>query len=261
MDSDERIILKLAYDGTGFAGWQKQSSSSQPTVQGTLEKCLSQLFSEPVKTIGSGRTDAGVHALGQIVHFDCPKPLANYDLQKSLNSMLPASMVVRGVWRAPQDFHALASATGKHYRYRIWNSPTKNPFVRHFTLWERRPIDLHWLNQSSRYLIGTHDFKSFQTAGTAVSSTERTVHLARWLERRHHLIEFQISGSGFLKQMIRNIVGTLLDLQLSGASPEHILPILEAKDRARAKGTASPEGLCLMRVEYPPLLDSQLIRL
>ncbi len=253
--TEQKIKLRLAYQGTRFSGWQKQKHQPNPTVQGTLEHLLSRVFNEPVKVVGASRTDAGVHAMAQIAHFVAPKPMNKYNLYRSLNAMAPADLVIRDVWLAPPDFHSLASSTGKSYRYIIHNSPQKNPFLQNRTTWVGRPLDINKLNQLTEPLLGTHDFKSFQTSGTDLSSTTRTISKALWQRKSPTRVEFSIQGSGFLKQMVRNIVGTQLDLLNMGETPEMMKEILEARDRKKALTTALPDGLYLMKVHYPRELD------
>lgn len=257
MSSSEgpKVKLLLRYDGTDFSGWQKQKQSDLPTVQGTLEKLVSKIFDQTVRVIGASRTDAGVHALGQVAHFVAPKPLENYKILRSLNAMAPDALVVKSAWLAPEDFHALASSTGKTYRYRIHNSALRDPMRRHRMAWVNRPLDLTYLNQVATHLIGTHDFKSFQSTGSEVSTTERTVLGAVWRRLSPTVVEFSITGSGFLKQMVRNLVGTMMDLQMAREPHEMIKEILEAKDRRKALSTADPQGLYLVKVHYPEDLD------
>lgn len=250
-----KVKLLISYDGNDFAGWQKQRESKKPTVQGTLESLLTRIFNEPVKVVGSSRTDAGVHALHQVAHFIAPKPLANYKLMRALNSMSPDSLVIKGIWEAPEDFHALASAAGKTYRYLIHNHAIRSPLRHHHTAWVSQPLDLDHLNQACSYLIGTHDFKSFQSTGSDVKTTVREITAARWRRTQPTLVEFSISGTGFLKQMVRNIVGTALDLHQAGEPAEMMKEILEARDRRKALRTAPPQGLYLMKVHYPNDLD------
>ncbi len=250
-----RLRLLLSYEGTDFLGWQRQKNQRQ-TVQGRLEESLSQIFNEPLQVVGASRTDAGVHAFGQNVHFETTKDPARYQLLRSINSLLPDSIAARQVWLAPQDFHAMLSSSGKFYQYRIYNSPLPNPLLRHFSLWEPRPLDLDLLQRASDFLLGEQDFKSFQTAGSPVPSTIRHIRRAEWHKLSPDLLEFRIEGSGFLKQMVRNIVGTLLDLHFRGQPPEAMEAILAARNRQAALGTAPPQGLFLSRVHYPQELEA-----
>ena len=255
-----KIKLLLSYDGSGFEGWQRQPV--KPTVQGVLEEALSRIYNQPVKTVGSGRTDAGTHAVGQVAHFEAKVMNQEERLMRALNSMLPDSVVVKGVWLAPDDFHALFSATRKTYIYRIWNSPLRSALWAGRALWVPKPLDLDVLNHLSSALVGEHDFKSFQSAGTPVRSTVRLIHQAEWRAvSGGHLVEFRISGNGFLKQMVRNLVGTLLHLERNGGGVDALRAIFDARDRQSAKTTVAAHGLYLYRVEYPSALDKKCRKL
>jgi tRNA pseudouridine38-40 synthase len=260
-----KIKLLLTYDGTEFQGWQRQQNGVA-TVQGTLEHVLTQIYSEPIRVIGSGRTDAGTHAVGQVAHFEAPKVLQKEErLVRALNSLLPDSIAVKGAWLAPDDFHALASARRKTYIYRIWNHPIRSPLWNKRALWVHHPLDLEFLNSLSEHIVGTRDFKSFQTAGTPVKSTIRTVDVCRWIAKSPHLLEFHIRGNGFLKQMVRNLVGTLLYLERNRQTDDtpvgRLQTIFDARDRQAAKTTVAAHGLYLYRVQYPPALDKKCRKL
>lgn len=250
-----RYRLQISYDGGSFNGWQKQQFGP-PTVQGTLETIISCILQKPTRVVGSGRTDTGVHALAQVAHFDCDKELTPSFL-RSLNAMAPDGLVVASVWRAPDDFHAMLSAIGKTYIYRVWNGPQPSVFRRRTSHWVSQKLDLEKLNGLSEALVGEIDFKSFQSRGTPVKTTVRHVSEAHWRPIRPNLLEFRISGEGFLKQMVRNIVGTLLYLERKNQGPEELRSILSANDRQAAKATAPPQGLFLLQVKYPPSLDNQ----
>lgn len=258
--SQYKVKLLLSYDGSDFAGWQRQKDGSI-TVQETIEKVLSKMFNEPIKISGSSRTDAGVHALGQVAHFLAPKDPAKYKLRRGMNALLPDTIVVRDAWLAPDDFHSMASAERKTYKYHILNHPIRSPFKRHFSTWIDRPLDIDHLNQSCRHLVGEHDFKSFQTTGTELKSTIRTVFSAEWVPLKNNILEFRITGSGFLKQMVRNIVGTAMDLNFQRRDPQEMVEILAALDRCKALGTAAPEGLYLVKIVYPDTLDKRCRKL
>jgi len=260
-----KIRLLLTYDGTDFSGWQRQIEGVS-TVQGTLEAVLSQIYSEPIGVIGSGRTDAGTHAVGQVVHFEAPKILAKEErLVRALNSLLPDSIAVKGAWLAPDEFHSLASARRKTYIYRIWNHPIRAPLWHNRALWVPTPLDLNLLNALSQSILGSRDFKSFQTTGTPVKSTVRTVDLCRWIAKTPHLLEFHIRGNGFLKQMVRNLVGTQLHLERNqtpaGDHLKQLQDIFNALDRRAAKTTVAAHGLYLYKVEYPAALDNKCRKL
>lgn len=255
-----KIKLLLSYDGTPFQGWQKQPG--RPTVQGVLEAVLTQMYDEPIKTIGSGRTDAGTHAVGQVAHFEAPKILnGEHRILRALNSLLPDEIACKGAWLAPDEFHALASAIRKTYIYRIWNAPIRSALWGKRALWVPDPLNIQHLNELSQVVRGEHDFKSFQTQGTPVKSTIRRVDQCEWVRRSPHLLELRIRANGFLKQMVRNLVGTLLHLERHEAQPRELLRIFDAKDRQAAKVTSPAHGLYLYRVEYRPALDNKCRKL
>jgi tRNA pseudouridine38-40 synthase len=255
-----KIRLLLSYDGTDFQGWQKQPGCS--TVQGTLEEVLTQLYLEPMKVIASGRTDAGTHAVGQVVHFEAPKILkGEAKLMRALNALLPPQIVVKGVWLAPDDFHALASARRKTYVYRIWNHPVRSALWNNRALHVPHELNLKKLNGLARQVIGTRDFKSFQTSGTPVKTTVRTVDRCVFEQRSKHMIDLYIRGNGFLKQMVRNLVGTMLHIERNDGDIAQFRAIFAACDRQAAKATAGAHGLYLYRVEYPRALDNKCLKL
>ncbi|HMN68813.1 MAG TPA: tRNA pseudouridine(38-40) synthase TruA [Bdellovibrionales bacterium] len=255
-----KIKLLISYDGSPFEGWQKQPG--RMTVQGTLENVLTQIYSEPIRTIGSGRTDAGTHAVGQVVHFEAPKILSSEPkLLRSLNALLPPTIAVKNAWLAPEEFHALASARRKTYIYRIWNHPVRSALWHQRALNVTHPLRLDFLNGLARQVIGRKDFKSFQNEGTPVKSTVRVIDTCVFVEPAKHLIELRIRGNGFLKQMVRNLVGTMLYLERNDGSIARFRAITAARDRQAAKATAPAHGLYLYKVEYPPALDNKCRKL
>lgn len=255
-----KIRLTLSYDGTPYQGWQKQPGLQ--TVQGTLEAVLTQIYNEPVRVIGSGRTDAGTHAVAQVAHFEAPKILAQEDkLIRALNGLLPPTIVVKKAMLAPEEFHSLASAQRKTYIYRIWNAPLRSALWNQRALHVPHELNLKLLNSMANQLIGRKDFKSFQSAGTPVKTTARLVDVARFTARSGHLVEFRIRGNGFLKQMVRNLVGTMLHLERNRGDLNQLRAIMAAKDRQAAKATAPAHGLYLYRVEYPRALDIKCLKL
>lgn len=251
-----RIKLIVSYDGTDFYGWQKQKPQ-YITVQGALELALQKVFQTPISIFGSGRTDAGVHARNQVAHFDAPHDPARYNMCKALNSFLPRAIVVKQAFYAPPDFHSLHSALKKTYRYRIITTEFPCPLRKRYATWYRHPVSLGHLNEYAKKLCGTHDFKSFQNAGTDVGTTVREVLEASWSANEIDEIDFSITATGFLKQMVRNIVGTSLYLASQQADPTTIEAILKACDRRKALKAAPPQGLSLETVYYPMELDNQ----
>lgn len=252
----QKVKLLISYDGTDYEGWQRQADG-KPTIQEALETALSRLFNQRITVTASGRTDAGVHAEAQVIHFTAPKDPTSMKLVRALNSLLPESIAVKKAWLAPEEFHAQRSAVQKTYRYLIHNSPIPDPLRRRFTTWLKKPLNVEKLNEITKPLLGEHDFKSFQTSGTVLKTTVRTILKAQWAVVDENLIEFRITGTGFLKQMVRNIVGTALYLNQNDLGPDEMQRILEAKDRQFAKNTAPAQGLRLESVEYPPDLDNK----
>lgn len=257
-----RYRIHISYDGTDFLGWQKQPEGR--TVQDAVDNALKLLFKQDIPTQGSGRTDAGVHALDQVVHFDFEGDLSRFDIVRGLNRFLPSSIVVRKAYSCPPDFHCLRDAESKTYLYRVLNTPTPNPLKTRYAYWVRSEIDLDYLNAITQPLIGEHDFKAFQTSGTELKTTVRHVYEAQWTRTSdpESEIVFQITGNGFLKQMVRNVVGTLLDGYWEKRhSPESIRSILSSKDRQIAGSTAPAHGLTLFQVNYPESLDKKCLKL
>lgn len=259
-----RIKLLVAYDGTDYCGWQRQAHMERKSVQEVLEDALSRFYDQRISLSASGRTDAGVHAFAQIAHFDVDateEKIRSRDLCWALAGMLPWSICVRKAWLAPQEFHSTLSATHKTYKYLIYNHPRSNPILRRTSYWKRQPLDIDHLRECSKYLIGHHDFASFKTAGTDVTSTDRTILEAGWKQKTKNMLEFTVTGEGFLKQMVRTIVGTQMWLQKNGRPPSDMKAIIEAADRRKAGPSAKPEGLFLWRVYYPPELERQCVPL
>lgn len=258
LGTSRKIKLLVSYDGTDFCGWQKQKdhawASDLPSIQESMELGLAKIFNHPVSVSASGRTDAGVHAIGQVCDFETDREKLPQDLRWALKAHLPPSIVIKKVWQAPLEFHSTLSAEGKTYRYWLWNNACGSALLHRYTWWIRKRLDLEKLNREAACLIGTHDFKSFQSAGTLVKTTVRRIERIQFRAKNKNLVEFSITGNGFLKQMVRNIVGTLIDSEIREQSlPLH--EILAAKNRQVAGQTAPPQGLYLERVKYPDFLD------
>ncbi|WP_035243854.1 tRNA pseudouridine(38-40) synthase TruA [Desulfonatronovibrio hydrogenovorans] len=246
-----RIKLVLAYEGTRYHGWQLQKDTM--TIQEVVEQALAKICDHKIRVHGSGRTDAGTHALGQVAHFDPPDSKAHIPWQRALNSVLPESVRVVKSCQVDREFHARFSALSKTYSYTLW---TEQDFVyphRRRYVWKTGPLDMEAMTLACRHITGIHDFKSFMNAGTPVANTRRRVFSAGLCEGFHPCeLVFMIKADGFLKQMVRNIVGSLVAIGRGKFPPEHMAEILDFRNRSLAPPTAPARGLCLERVEYPP---------
>ncbi len=241
--------LTLEYDGTDFEGWQSQPAGHR-TVQGVLEESLTVLFGGRVASIGSGRTDAGVHAAGQVASFSVETDLDPHTICRALNARLPSDLAVLRVERAADDFYALRGARAKCYRYGIWNGPDRSPLrVRRFH-WERRPLDLEAMRRAARDLLGQHDFASFQATGSDVDHSVRTLARIELSGEAEGELFLEVEGDGFLRHMVRNIAGTLLEVGLGSRPAESMKELLAACDRSKAGATAPACGLILVWVSY-----------
>jgi tRNA pseudouridine38-40 synthase len=245
----KRLRLDLAYLGTHFHGWQLQPDCR--TVQGCLEKALETVCKQPVRVHGAGRTDSGVHALHQVAHCDIPSARTQVPWQRALNSLLPDDVAVtRAQWVDP-DFHARFSATGKIYTYTLWTNPDYVLPQRRAFVWPVGPLDLGLLQAGAGVLTGRHDFTSFQNVGTEVQSGVRNLHrVSIQADGTGNEIRCCFEADGFLKQMVRNLMGTLVKLGRGELDLSALKTILESRDRTQAAATAPPQGLCLKRVTY-----------
>lgn len=255
-----KIRMQVAYDGTDYCGWQRQNHGPLKSVAHTIEESLEKLLQQEIDLYASGRTDAGVHALAQQCHFTVDKDekiFQKWDLAWALKSQLPNSISVRKIWIAPEDFHATLSSTHKTYKYMIYNHYRHSPFLTRYADWVRHPLNIDLLNAYAREIIGTFDFKSFQSVGTEVPHTVREIMAAKWVWKNDRVIQFSVTGSGFLKQMVRNLVGTMLMLEKNGSDPSEMKRILAARDRKQAGPPAPPQGLFMWKVYYPQELDKR----
>ncbi len=258
--NENKVRMHLSYDGTGLEGWQKQLHTEN-TIQFYVEKALSQLFAQDIICIASGRTDAGVHARQQVIHFKAPKELHKYNLLRGMQSLLPDQIVVKEVFRAPDQFHAQHSCTSKHYKYRIWNHAQNDAFERRYSLHVWKSLNLQNLQACADIILGSHDFSSFQNVGTELSSTVRTMKHAKWTQVTDNIIEFDIIGDGFLKQMVRNLVACMLHLNSRSNPALEMQKILDARNRQAAPGVAEAQALYLQHVYYSEALDSACVKL
>ncbi|TKB69953.1 MAG: tRNA pseudouridine(38-40) synthase TruA [Nitrospira sp.] len=241
------IKLTLEYDGTAYAGWQRQPN--QPTVQAAVEAAIAGVTQINTPVIGAGRTDAGVHAMGQVASFHINRDMTPREWTRALNAHLPKSIVVRSVALMPDTFHARHSAKGKLYEYRILNRPERPAVERDYCWHIHQPLDDAAMNQAGLALIGSHDFSSFQTQPT--DNDNPICHLQQCtVFRDGDRLRIEAYADRFLKQMIRSIVGTLAEVGLHKRPPDRLTHILDARDRSAAGKTAPPQGLFLVRVDY-----------
>lgn len=244
----KRYKCVVSYDGTRFAGYQVQPNKL--TVQSEIERVLTKLHKGTEMNItASGRTDAGVHAKGQVIHFDSPLsiPLPKWDV--ALNSILPDDIVIMSVEAADANFHARFDASGKEYRYFIQRSAKRDPFTRNYAFYYPYPLNIPEMEKAATALIGTHDFTSFCSAKTEVTDKVRTINEIEVIEDREQIV-FRFVGNGFLYNMVRILVGTLLEVGSGTRKPESIPEILAQKDRTFAGKTAPAHGLYLWEVYY-----------
>jgi tRNA pseudouridine38-40 synthase len=236
----------VEYDGTDYCGFQWQTD--QPTVQGELERALAVVTQEEIRITAAGRTDAGVHSLGQVIAFHTAwrHPLA--DLERALNALLAEDVAVRELALAEQGFHPRFSARSREYRYTVFNQPLRSPLARRFAYHWPHPLDVEAMDRAARALVGTHDFATFGQP-TQGESTVRQVMRAGW-SREGSFVYFDIEANAFLQRMVRSIVGALLQVGGGKLSFQNFEEILHAAERSLAGPTAPPHGLCLMRVNY-----------
>jgi tRNA pseudouridine38-40 synthase len=245
------LKVTLAYDGTDYCGWQVQAT--RRSVQGTLEGAWTRVTGETTRWIASGRTDAGVHALGQVASLPTRSALPAETLQRALNASLPTDVRVREVAEAPSGFHAIRDARGKRYRYWLQDGGVPDVFCRRYAWFLPGALDLAAMRKGASYLVGRHDFRAFQASGSTRKTTVRHVRQLS-LERRScqmaELLELQIEADGFLYNMARNLVGTLVEVGRGKQPPEWVSRVLLGGRREQGGATAPAHGLCLVAVEY-----------
>ncbi len=255
-----RVLLRLAYDGTAYAGWQRQENAT--SVQAVVEAALAPLAGAPVTVTGAGRTDAGVHADGQAAHVDFATPVDPDVVVRAANARLPADVRVRGAEAVPDEFHARFSAVAKTYRYSWLVSRSGHPLLARTTSLVAPPVDLAAMAAAACGLAGTHDFAAFQSTGTPVTTTVRTIRgvdfgvrpaedLGLRLLDGERVVELELTADGFLRHMMRALAGTLLEIGIRRRAPESLTALLAGAPRAAAGPTAPAHGLTLVRVLYP----------
>jgi tRNA pseudouridine38-40 synthase len=241
------VKLVLEYDGTCYAGWQRQPD--HPTIQEAIERAIRQVTQTTVSVIGAGRTDSGVHALGQVASFHTDSEWSASDWMRALNAVLPKDIAVRSSALMDDLFHAQHDAKGKLYTYRILHRPARPTIDRAFVWHIYRPLDDAAMQQAAATLIGSQDFSSFE--GSLTDNTDPICHLQRLAVIRHDdQIIIEAYADRFLKHMVRAMVGTVVEVGLGKRTPDSLTEVLKARDRSAAGQTAPPHGLCLMRVDY-----------
>jgi tRNA pseudouridine38-40 synthase len=248
MGPRRNIRLTLEYDGTRYHGWQHQQNAL--TLQEVIEAALARITGETVRLIGSGRTDAGVHARGQVANFVTSSRAPRRAFVQGLNSILPPDIAVTEACEVPLTFHARYDALWKTYEYRILNRPVRSPLSHRRAWWLDWPLEFAALEKAAVVLAGEHDFLAFRAAGSRPGPARRRVREAYWRRPEEGQISFTITANGFLRGMVRSLVGTMVEIGKGKYSPEYLAEVLEKRDRRLAGPTAPPQGLFLVRVEY-----------
>ncbi|UOP01824.1 tRNA pseudouridine(38-40) synthase TruA [Kingella potus] len=245
-----RRALTIAYDGSRFFGWQKQAGGV-PTVQEALEEALSGIAGERVAATAAGRTDTGVHAAAQVVHFDTAAVRPEQAWVRGTNSLLPAGIAVLRVQTVAPHFHARFDACGRRYRYVLQSAPVRSPLLAGRAGWTHTPLDLAPMREAAALLAGTHDFSSFRAAGCQAKSPVKTLYSVR-LSGTPQFMALDLHGNAFLHHMVRNIVGALVYVGSGRLTPQGFAALLAAKSRLKAPPTFMPDGLYLTGADYPP---------
>lgn len=243
-----RIFLEIAYDGTNYSGWQVQNNAV--SVQETIDKALSEWLGEEIHTIGASRTDAGVHARGNVAVFDTESLIPADKFSFGLNARLPEDISIQESFEVPAEFHPRFTETIKTYEYKILNRRFPDPTRRNDSLFYYGKLNVDAMNEAAAYLVGPHDFKSFCAGNHDAKTTVRTIYSAM-VDKDGDIITFEITGNGFLYNMVRIIAGTLIEVGKGKLKPEDIKMIMEARDRQKAGPTAPAHGLTLVEIEYP----------
>ncbi|MGB5157469.1 tRNA pseudouridine synthase A [Desulfobacterium sp. N47] len=240
--------LTIEYDGTAFNGWQRQLNGR--TIQGEIEKAIFAMTKQKIALTGAGRTDAGVHALAQVANFICDTNLEPDSFYRGLNSLLPGDIIIKLCEQVCEKFHSRYDSKSKLYRYKILNRPLPSAIGRNYLWFIKSPLDLKAMREAVLFIAGTRDFKAFEGSGSPRKSTIRTVLRSELIENEDNIIQFEIEADGFLRFMVRNIVGSLISVGLGKLKPLDIKTILDSKDRRKASATAPPGGLFLVKVRY-----------
>lgn len=243
----KRVKLVVAYDGTNYHGWQVQDNGI--TIEEVLNRTISELVQEDIKVIGASRTDAGVHACGNVAVFDTESRIPGDKFSFALNQRLPEDIRIQESCEVDADFHPRYADTVKTYEYNILNRRFELPTKRLYAAFCYYPMDIERMNQAAAYLVGEHDFKSFCSAGAQVQTTVRTIYAVNVM-KEDDMVHIRITGNGFLYNMVRIIAGTLMQVGTGLMEPEQVKEILEARDRSKAGPTAVAKGLTLVEIRY-----------
>jgi tRNA pseudouridine38-40 synthase len=243
--------LTIEYAGGGFHGWQEQADRQLPTVQGVLREALSTVVRQPVALTGASRTDAGVHALGQVASFEAETDLSPERVAKGATALAGPAVAVVGATVAPAGFDARRDSVGKRYRYRVLNRPAPSPILGETSWHVPRPLDLEAMSAAASRLVGVHDFAGFRAADCGRKSTERELTRVALVAREGALLDIEVEGTAFLKNMVRIIAGTIVDIGLGAKPVDLVDEVLESGDRTRAGRTAPAHGLTLIEVLFP----------
>lgn len=243
----KRVKLVVAYDGTNYHGWQVQDNGI--TIEEVLNRTISELVQEDIKVIGASRTDAGVHACGNVAVFDTESRIPGDKFSFALNQQLPEDIRIQESCEVDADFHPRYADTVKTYEYNILNRRFELPSKRLYAAFCYYPMDIERMNQAAAYLVGEHDFKSFCSAGAQVQTTVRTIYAVN-VTKDDDMVHIRITGNGFLYNMVRIIAGTLMQVGTGLMEPEQVKEILEARDRSKAGPTAVAKGLTLVEIRY-----------
>lgn len=251
---ERRVRLEIAYDGTNYSGWQRQRHDV--TIQGEIERCLAVMAREDISLHGAGRTDAGVHAQGMVAHFDCKSRIRDNEFMRGLNSMLPKAIRILNASTCSPDFHSRFSSIGKKYQYHIYTGSVQPPHMRLYSHHVTGTLDMNTIGACLKSTTGMHDFASFENSGsrdknfTGGRGAVRTIYTAQYMVPSKNQLIFEFTGDGFLKNMVRNLVGTILEAGRGKISTDEYREIVEAKDRSTGGPTAPAHGLFLMEVFY-----------
>ena len=249
-NSNARIALAIEYDGSAFNGWQKQSSPEVKTIQSTVETALSQIADSEISSVCAGRTDAGVHATCQVIHFDTPVDRGDKAWTRGANSLLPAAIRVLWARKVKPEFHARFSATERYYHYVLYQQETPSAIMAGRTTHVRESLDIPVMHEAAQALLGEQDFSVFRAAACQSNSPFRNISHAS-VTRQHGFIVFKVRANAFLQHMVRNIAGVLLDIGRGKRGADWVKELIACRDRTQSSMTAPPDGLYLVGVAYP----------